>query len=112
MEEQIVEILSAIQSSTESLAPVAWDALVIGARMNSILTVAYMCTVAVLVVVYLKNFPKIQETWEDELVFGSAFVLGVLSVIAVVGAFFTSTWLGLFNPEAQAILSLISDITQ
>lgn len=116
MEEKIVEILGALQTSVKDLAPEAWLALVLAARVDAILSVAYCIVIFAAMAVYALTVRRTMA-WIDSVndneplfvIWGIAsLVLAILVAIAVVTLFSTSTWLGLFYPEAAVVRDLLT----
>lgn len=117
MEDKIVAILSDLQTAVVGVAPDIWAALVLAARVDSALSLAFSIMVVLTTFVALRKTGAMFE-WLDthDEIWGFAFFLTggalvVLVVIALIVLFSTSTWLGLFYPEAIVIRSLLSNIT-
>lgn len=120
MEQKVVDILSALQTSVTDLAPEAWLALVIAARIDSILSLAYVVTMFSAAGVWGITFRRVIAWCEKQndseppfVLFGiGSLVLFVLTAIAIAIVFSTSTWLGLFYPEAAVVRDLLKAATE
>ena len=111
MEQHIAQMLASLQSAVTTLAPEVWAALVFAARLDSVLCLAYAIVTLSGAGYFAMKLPKLWEravenNFEPPVALAGLF-FAVLAIIAVIVLFSTSTWLGLFYPEAAVIQDLM-----
>ena len=112
MEEQIVHLLQTIEGAATTLAPQVWSALLVHARVSSILCLVFSVITLPVAAVTLRRLPKL---WEkacendaEPIVVVGGLIGAILTIFAVVLLFDTGTWLGVFYPEAVVVHDLLS----
>ena len=111
MEEQVAQILASLQGAVTELAPEAWAALVVGARVDAILNLVLAAVAIPGSLVWFYYFKRMFEWSEKDdlepLIVFPSIAIGIAGICGLLGLFFSSTWLGIFYPEAAVIRSLI-----
>lgn len=114
MEEQIATLVKGLQSAVTTLAPEAWKALVFAARVDGLLSIGFGVLMLFVTAVWLYYFNRMWK-WaahdynEPGIVIASVFI-GIAFILGLVALFSTSTWLGVFYPEAEVVRELLSKV--
>lgn len=122
MEEKVVELLSELQNAITTLAPEAWLALVLAAKVTAYRNVVIGALAALWFATYAwialrrvvpflcsnKQASDVEIGTRVGFLFVGGFSAVICFMIAIVFLGGTDTWLGLFYPEAQVVRDLLN----
>lgn len=120
MEDRLIELLDSVSASVAGVAPDVWAALVLSATVESWLSFVLIVPCVFWAWFYSSVLAKVWSHVDDHNDISSFFscgfvviggVLAALCVMYPLVAIGTSlNWIGVFNPEARAIIELISRV--